>query len=106
MPGFDVAAFAVEVVGDHGAGRADRVAVGVGRTRQEAVLEALGAGSASVDGVEVAGEAQPAFWPSGCESGHVPAAACTGIVAAARRARSTEHCGPRGEADRLWIHRC
>ena len=51
---FYIATFAVEVVGDRGARRADRVPVGVRRARQQPVLVTLGAGAPSVNGVEVA----------------------------------------------------
>src|SRR5450631_4156537 len=104
VPGFHVAAFAVEVVGDRGAGCADRLTVGVGRSRQEPVLEALEAGATGVDGVEVAGEAEPAFRPPGCESGDVSATARTRVVTSARRSRSSTRGGVRGETDRLRIH--
>ena len=72
VAGFDVAAIAVEVVGDVSAGRADGMAVGVRRSRQQAVLEALWADAPGVDGVEVADVAEPAFGPAGRKSWSVP----------------------------------
>ena len=51
VPGFDVAAFTVEVVGDLCAGGAGRLSVRVRRARQQAVLVALRTGARRVGGV-------------------------------------------------------
>jgi len=106
MPGFSVAAFAVEVVGNLSARRADRMAIGVEWAREQTVLQTLGTGASGVDGVEVADVAQAAFGPASCETRDVSAAAGTGVVARTCGARPAARGGTRREPERLRIHCC